>query len=331
MPGEDTPPAGDDRPVDDRGRPPEEAAPGLLADVARAIPAALQAYGTLRLGQQGSAIAYRMLVSIAPLAIVLVAILGLVLRDETLRDDLVDTIVDWLPFDAQGGQQVEDAIVAIASPASLLGFLGLLAFLWTATGLMGAIRIGLETAMGVQERRPMVRGKAFDALLVIGTAGLVIVMAAASTVGELVLGLLGDVASRFGLALPLVGWSAGRVIQVVVLVGVVLVLFRFVPDRRLPLRDLLLGAIATAVMMLAISLGSSVLFGGASELSVVYGSLAAVLTFLYAVYLSACALLLGASFAAALGEPPGPPGPPLRVQIRDAVVGLFRRPRRSPR
>ncbi len=303
---------------------------GLGKALLRAVPAALADYGERRLGQQASAIAYRMLVSIAPLAIVLVAVLGLVLRDDAIRDDLVDLIVDALPFDEQGSQQVEDAIVAIASPASLLGFLGLLAFAWTATGLMGAIRIGLETAMEVRERRPLVRGKAFDAVLVLGTAVLVVLLAAASTLGELALAWLSDVAERFGATLPVVGWNAGRALQLVVLVAVVWLLFRFVPDRRLPGRHLLLGAVATALMLFAISLGSSFLFDGAAELSVVYGSLAAVLTFLYAVYLSACALLLGAAFATALGAPPGPPGPPFRVQLREGVLGLFRRPPDPP-
>jgi membrane protein len=272
-----------------------------------------------------------MLVSIAPLAIVLVAVLGLVLRDEAIRDDLVDLIVDALPFDEQGSQQVEDAIVAIASPASLLGFLGLLAFAWTATGLMGAIRIGLETAMDVRERRPLVRGKAFDAVLVLGTGLLVVVLAVASTAGELVLGWLEGVVGRFGVELPVVGWNGGRGLQLAILAVVVWLLFRFVPDRRLPTRDLLFGAVATSVMLFAISLGSSFLFDGASELSVVYGSLAAVLTFLYAVYLSASALLLGAALAAALGAPPGPPGPPFRVQLREGLLGLFRRPPAPPR
>lgn len=302
----------------------------LGSAMVRSVPAALQAYGMRRLGQQASAIAYRMLVSIAPLAIVVVAVLGLVLRDEALRDELVDWVVDVLPFDEQGSQQVEDAIVAIASPASLLGFLGLIAFAWTATGLMGSIRIGLETAMDVRERRPFVPGKAFDAILVVGTALLLVALAGATAFGELVLGWVSDVGARVGVELPVLGWNAGRLAQLVLVGVVVWLLFRFIPDRRLPGRDLVIGAVATSLMLLAISLASSLVLDGASELSVVYGSLTAVFTFLFAVYLAASALLLGAAFAAELGKPPGPPGPPLVVQIRDGVLGLFRRPPDPP-
>jgi uncharacterized BrkB/YihY/UPF0761 family membrane protein len=47
--------------------------------------------------QQAAGIAYRVLFSIAPLAIVLVSIFGLVLQDDGVRQDVVDSIVDALP------------------------------------------------------------------------------------------------------------------------------------------------------------------------------------------------------------------------------------------
>ena len=116
-------------------------------EVVRAVPLALDTYFARRLGQNASAVAYRMLVALAPLAIVLVAIFGLVLRDDELQARVVDWVVEFLPFDESSRQEVENAIVAIASPASLIGFLGLLAFAWTATGVMTAIRLGLEVGL----------------------------------------------------------------------------------------------------------------------------------------------------------------------------------------
>jgi membrane protein len=300
----------------------------LRAALPQAVPAALEAYTDRRLTQHASAICYRLLVSAAPLAIVLVALFGIVLRDADLQARLVDWIVDVLPFEESSRQQVEDAIVAIASPASLLGFLGLIAFAWTATGLMGAIRIGLEAALDVRQRRPAVGSKLVDAAGVAGTALLVLVLVVTSSIGDAVRAAVERLAGRLGVTLPDLGLDVGsRAIQAAVVVGVVVALYRFVPARRLPSRDILVGALVTSVLLFAISVASSLLYGGASDLSVVYGSLTAVFTFLYAVYLSACALLLGAALAASLSLPEPPPGPPLRTQIRDGLVGLVRRPR----
>ena len=71
--------------------------------------------------QQAAGIAYRLLFSIAPLAIVLVSIFGLVLQNDELRERVTDTIVDALPVSASGRNDVEKAIEAIATPASAAG------------------------------------------------------------------------------------------------------------------------------------------------------------------------------------------------------------------
>src|SRR4029077_1813668 len=122
--------------------------------VARVVPDAVQRFFADQCPQQAAGIAYRVLFSIAPLAIVLVSIFGLVLQDDSVRHDVVNAIVDALPVSAAGRKDVEDAITEIARPASAAGLIGLLVFGWAATGMMTAIRRGLESAMGVPESRP---------------------------------------------------------------------------------------------------------------------------------------------------------------------------------
>ena len=90
--------------------------------------------------QQAAGIAYRILFSIAPLAIVLVSIFGLVLQDDSIRHDVVKAIVDDLPVSAAGKRDVENGITAMATPASAAGLLSLLVFAWAASGMMTAIR-----------------------------------------------------------------------------------------------------------------------------------------------------------------------------------------------
>ena len=97
-----------------------------------------------------------------------------------------------------------------------------------------------------------------------------------------------------------------------VTVGVVLLLYRFVPARGLRIRDGLAGAIVTGVLLQAISFASSFVYDKATNLTVIYGSLTTALVFLYSVYLYSSALLLGAEVAAAWARPdsgvPGLPG-----------------------
>jgi membrane protein len=118
----------------------------IAKKLARVVPDAVERFFADQCPQQAAGIAYRVLFSIAPLAIVLVSIFGLVLRDDSVRGDVVSTIVDALPVSPVGRRDVEDAITAIATPASAAGLASLLVFAWAASGMMTAIRQGLERA-----------------------------------------------------------------------------------------------------------------------------------------------------------------------------------------
>ena len=290
---------------------------------ARVIPEAIERFFADECPQLAAGIAYRVLFSLAPLAIVLVSIFGLVLQDDSVRHDVVDAVVDALPVSAAGRRDVEKAITGIATPASAAGLVSLLVFVWAATGMMAAIRQGLEHAMGVTESRPAARGKLVDLALIVGAAVLVLVTVGLTLLGPFVQKASGKVGEFLGVG---AGSLAGGLIHAasfVVTIVVVMLLYRFVPARGLRFRDGLVGAIVTAVLFRLIALASGWIYVRTTELSVVYGSLTAALVFLYAMYLYASALLLGAETAAAWSRPPGPGGEPLLTQLKHGVLGLF--------
>ena len=262
--------------------------------------------------QQAAAISYRVLFSTAPLAIVFVSIFGLVLQDDSVRRDVVRAIVDALPVSAAGRQDVEDALTAIATPASAAGLVSLLLFGWASTGMTGAIRRGLECAMGVTESRPLARGKLVDLALVLGAAVLTLLTIALTLLGNVVQRDSGAVSGALGLGSAMVGEVLLRVALFSLSVVVVLLLYRFVPARGLRIRDGLVGAIVTAVLLQLISLASAWIYAKTTRLTVVYGSLTTALVFLYS---STCARRRCSS--APRSRPPGH-GPPRRVVSRSS-------------
>jgi membrane protein len=298
--------------------------------LARVIPEAVERFFKDECPQLAAGIAYRVLFSIAPLAIVLVSIFGLVLQDDSVRRDVVDTIVDALPVSAAGRKDVEDAITAIATPASAAGLVSLLIFAWAATGMMAAIRQGLERAMEVTETRPAARGKVVDLLLIVGAAALVLVSVGITLLGSLVQRASGSLGEVIGVG---AGTLAGGLVHAAsfgVSMLVVLLLYRFVPARGLRLRDGLVGAIVTAVLLRLIALASGWLYESTTRLSVVYGSLTAALVFLYSMYLYASVLLLGAEVAAAWSRPQSRDGEPIPTQLKRGLLGLFVRQKVLP-
>jgi membrane protein len=303
-------------------RRPLEHVNGVVRGVARALPRAVEDMFADRCSQYAAAIAYRVLFSLFPLTIALVSIFGVVLQDDELRQSLINELVDYLPLDAEGQAKVQTQIEQIATPLSLIGLVSLVALIWGASGMMASIRLGLEAAMKVDRGRPAARAKLVDFILVAASGVLVLAIVGLSAFGA----FFGKLADRFaawaGVAAPS-GSLVRDGIQLVAIAVTVLLLYRFVPARRLRRRGALAGAILTAVGIWGTTRVLGVIFNDFSHYNVIYGSLATVMTFLFLVYVIAWILLLGAEFAYAWSQPPGPPGPPIRTQLFGAVRALF--------
>jgi membrane protein len=291
--------------------------------LSHAVPDAVERFFADECPQQAAGIAYRVLFSIAPLAIVLVSIFGLVLQDDSVRQDVVNTIVDALPVSPAGRQDVERALTDIATPASAAGLLSLLVFTWAASGMMTAIRQGLERSLDVTETRPPARGKLVDLILVLGTAVLVLVTAGITVLGNLVQRTSGMLGESIGVGAGTLAGGLVHTASFLLSIVVVLLLYRFVPSRGLRFRDGLVGAIVTALLLRLIALASGLIYERTTRLSIVYGSLTSALVFLYSMYLYASALLLGAEISAAWLRPERADGGPILAQLKRGLLGLF--------
>lgn len=289
---------------------------GRLAKPARVARDALRDFFADGCRREAAGIAYRVLFSVAPLAIVLVSIFGLVLQNDDVRDAVLRAIVRALPVTAAGRADVEAALSSIATPESAAGLASLLLFAWAATGMMTAVRQGLESAMSVTESRPAARGKLVDLVLVVGTTVLVLVTVGMTLLGELVHRASDRLGEAVGISDGALVAGFSRTVAFAFSIGVVLLLYRFVPARGLRVRDGLVGALVTALLLQLISFMSGWIYEKTTRLSVVYGSFTVGLVFLYSVYLYASALLFGAEVAAAWARPPREDPPPLLPRLR---------------
>jgi membrane protein len=294
----------------------------LLRSLLRAIPMAIDGYFRHRLALQAAGIAYRVLFSLAPLAIVLVSIAGFVLKDDSLRQELTERVVAWLPVSDEGQDSVEAAITKLASPSSALGLVSIALFAWAATGMMWALRTGLETAFEAERTRPAVRGKIVDFILVVAAGLLVIAAIAATFVAQVVTRLVGQVADAVGYGGSAVSELTRIVVPLVVSTIVIMLIYRFVPSRRVRTVDALAGAVVTGLLFVGISAGSAAIYDRVAALSVIYGSITAVLVFLYSMYLYASAILFGGEVAAAWSRPAEPTTEPLVARVKNGLLGL---------
>jgi membrane protein len=293
----------------------------------RAVPRAVEDMFRDRCPQYAAAISFRVLFSLFPLTILLVSIFGLVLQDDELRNTVIDELLGVLPVSSSGEDQIRQSIESLASPFSAIGLVSLVALLWGASGMMASLRIGLEAALKVPQGRPAARAKLVDFILV-GVSGLLVIVVIGISTFAALAGRAVDWISE-QLDIELVTTPSGsvvrEVVQIVLIAGMTLLLYRYVPAGKLGRRAALAGATFTGVGIWGAAKVLGVIFD-VHRYNVIYGSLASVMAFLFFVYVAAFILLLGAEFAYAWSLPPGPPGPPLRTQVVNAIRGLVVHP-----
>jgi membrane protein len=297
----------------------------VVGGVANALPRALEDLFRDRLPQYAASISFHVLFSLFPLTIVLVSIFGLVLQDDDLRERVIDELIDVLPVSESAQQDVERSIEGIATPLSAIGLISLIALIWGASGMMTSLRVGLETALQVERGRPAAHAKLVDFALLAIVGVLVLLVVGLSAILGFFRGYIDDAADRLGIGAE-VSFLFQDGIQILLVAVLTLALYRFVPARKLRTRGALAGAILTALLTWGATKVLAILFGDFSRYNLIYGSLAGVMTFLFYVYVVALILLLGAEFAHAWSQGPGPPGPPLRARVVGFFRGLFLHP-----
>ena len=297
-----------------------------MKQAARRLAGSLTAAGSRYFGSGASdsaaGISYRVLFSLAPLTVALVSVFGLLLQNEKLKNDVITKIVSVLPVKSQ---DVTNAIENIATPASAAGLVSLLVLVWAASGMMSAIRLGLERTMDVEEDRGVVRGKLVDLALVCATVVLVLASVGVGLITQLVNGLVADLAGAVGLQGNVARDALSKLLPLLLWTGTVLLIYRVVPAKRPHFAAALAGALVTALLLLAISIAAGFVYSHATKWSVIYGSLTSVFVFLYSVYLFASAVLFGAAVATEWSRPHQPDPESLLAKTRRRIRGFFGR------
>ena len=254
-----------------------------------------------RAGQMAAAIAYYVLFSLFPLAIVVVACAGLFVDEATVREDVIDQVVGRVGLEGQNAEDIAELLQGSLTGFGALGLVGLIGLVWTASGVMTAVRASVNTAFGVEERRPFFRGKLLDIGFVFCVAPLLAASLAITFLVQLAGGAARAAEGRLGVGerVAEVAIQAASVLGTVAFSTLILALvYRLVPARRPRMADVWVGAVGAAVLLEVAKQALALYFRWFGDYDAVYGSLGAVISFMVFVYVAAAILLLGAEASA---------------------------------
>jgi membrane protein len=252
-------------------------------------------------------IAFTAFFSLFPFLIFLAALAGF-LGDRETADDFIAAMFDLLPDDV--AQTLAPAVREVmgARRGGLLT-VGILTTLWFASNGIEALRAGLNRAYGVQEQRPIWWRRLQSIGFVIAGGFVIFFLSLAVILGPLIWKVLGPRAGDV-LETRLVFVTARYLFAVVLLLGALLLLHRWLPNTRQAYARVLPGVAVTAVLWLLGASAFSWYIGRLADYTAFYGSLGGVAITLMFFYVSAFIFIFGAEINAVWRAPTvrGPAG-----------------------
>jgi membrane protein len=243
-----------------------------------------------------ASIAYYALLSLFPFLLLVLSILGMVTADSADRDAVVRFVFRYFPrqFDFMTGQ-----LDSFRAQTLRLGVGGLLALTWASLGVFNAVSSAIDHAWGVERRRSFLMHR-FVSFLMMVSAGAVFIVA-------LVLASLARIAEtnwfwELVSRSPWLVWLSAVTADygaTVLLIGCVALLFYFIPNTEMRFRWVWPGAILTGLLWRGALSAFSWYARDMAAWNAVHGSIAAVVVFLFWVYISAVILLYGVEMTAA--------------------------------
>jgi membrane protein len=245
-----------------------------------------------------ASIAFYALLSLFPFLLLVVSALGTVTQEDQARAEVLALVAQYSPTRLDF---VAEQLNALGQATFGTSLVGVIALLWASMGVFGAITSAVNAAWRVEEERGFFRHRLVSFVM--------LVAAGAVLAGGI--GLVG-VLTQLGPPATVSTWVAPVLAVLLLSLGLGLV-FYFVPHTTIRLRDVWVGALLTGILWRVALSGMSWVLGFNLGLAALQGSIAAAVTFLIWMYVSAVILLFGVEFTASYAR--------LREGSRDVFPG----------
>jgi membrane protein len=235
-------------------------------------------------------IAFRTLFSAFPFLIFLTA-LGAYFGDEALADALIQFLFSVGPNEVIEPLAKEVNLI-LTTPRTDLVSIGFLITIWAAMAGVDSVRIGLNRAYNVRDRRSWWAVYGVSVLFVIGTAFVLLTLSVLIVAAPIIISIIDEYAPDMK---PLVAvFSLVRYpVAILLLTAALTAAHLFLPAKRLRLIEVLPGIILTVVAWVVLASAYSFYLANFSNFASYYAGLSGVFAALFFLYLAALVLLLG--------------------------------------
>jgi membrane protein len=262
--------------------------------------------------RMGAALAYYALLSLAPLLVMIISLVSVIWAAEAVRGELVGYLAGFM------GKQAAEAIQAMIQNSALKGggltasALGFLTLAWGATSVVAELQASMDTLWKIHEPmglRAIFKQRSYAFITIIVSAFLFLISmlmsAAVAAMGKYFANRLPVAASALE--------NADSILSILLNAALCATLFKTIPKVPLQWRDVIPGALVTAVLLTVGKVAIGIYLGKAG-LESVFGAAGSCVLIMVWVYYSAQLFFFGAEFtrvyANRFGSNPRLPVPP---------------------
>ena len=234
-------------------------------------------------------ITFNILLCLIPLTLLMLSVIGYLFSREAVLEQIRNFILQSAPA---LDPKIMGAISDLIEDRQIIGIMGIGSLVWISTWVFGSLRAALNMIMEVEKGRSFLRGKVIDICMVILVIILLLISMSLTSFVAYIQG--------FGLPFdigPILQWVIKYLLPLFFTYWMFFLIYKITPNRKIGYRTALLTALFTSVLWET----AKHLFGWyilhVSRFPILYGSLSALVVFLFWLYYSSIILLLGGEVA----------------------------------
>jgi len=195
----------------------------------------LVAYGGSRASNYALALAFAGFMSMFPIMLGALSIIGLAIRNPGAEADVQRLVLQVFPGSAQ--PELQKALLGVKQSAGWLGVVSLAGLIWSASNIYATLEFALNQIFGTKHRN-MLRQRGMGLVMMVFLVAAIVLTVAVNAVAAF---------------LPY-AWVTGFLSGAAIMVALLIALYHFVPNPRIPVRDVLPGALLAGVLIEVLSL-----------------------------------------------------------------------------
>lgn len=267
----------------------------ISGDRLRILQTAIQTFTEKQAGQASAGLAYYTFFSIFPLMLVFIAGGSYFLDSHQVFNTVTQFIQQALPISRQ---VIDENLEEILEERGAAGIVSLLILLWSASGMFTNLAYNINLAWPRARRRNFLQNRLVGLWMIVGLIGLIALSISLSWLSA---------------RLPFIDFendspSSLLVLRIISALGswlmiflVFLTLYRWIPTLRVRWRSTFWAALIASLAWKAVTTGFSWYLGSSfGQYQLVYGSLGAIVAFLFLIYIISWITLFGAHLSAAI-------------------------------